>query len=152
MHEVPAFETQPVHGVVDYKKSAAAGRPAIFSGVAVIALCVVGYGISWVTFGSFGARAASNDPGAAPLAAKLRPRFPHDINRIPEPRLEVDEALALDKQRKTEDRLLNDPPSWLDTKKGTVRLPIAEAMRLLANPEFAKTKGIRVDSSRGGAK
>ena len=33
---------------------------------------------------------------------------------------------------------------WIDKEKGTVRLPISQAIKLLGDPEFAKKRGILV--------
>ena len=40
---------------------------------------------------------------------------------------------------------------WVDPQKDKVHLPIAEAMRLLADPEVARSRGIRVEPANGKA-
>jgi len=142
---------EPVHADVSYDKSESSLKPAVVGGIAVIVLCLLAYGISLLTFDGLKASAARRDPGLSTLARE-RPKLPQGIDQIPNPRLEVDEIKALKAQRDNEDRLLTGPPGWTDPKKGTVHIPIAEAMRLLADPETAKAKGIRVETPKGGAK
>jgi hypothetical protein len=142
---------EPVHADVAYEKSEGQIKPAVVAGIAIFVLCLIAYGISLLTFDGFKASTAASDPKLSALAAKERPKLPQGIDKIPEPRLETREGdLVVDQLKKDEQQLKGY--GWTDAKKGTVHIPIAEAMRLLADPETAKAKGIRVETSKGGAK
>jgi hypothetical protein len=147
MHE-PSSNHEPVHTDVSYDKTETNLRPALLAGIGVVVLCLIAYGISQLTFDTFKAK-ARREPGLSALA-KERPQLPQGIDKIPEPRLEVAEPLALERQRRLEEQLLQGSPTWVDAQKGIVRIPIAEAMRLLADPEIAKAKGVRVEAPKGG--
>jgi hypothetical protein len=41
---------------------------------------------------------------------------------------------------------------WADREAGIIRIPIDEAMRLLADPKIAEARGIRVRTTTGKAK
>jgi hypothetical protein len=149
MSEQPSVNHEPVHADVSYDRSEMSLKPAVVGGIAVIVLCLLAYGISLLTFDGLKASAARSDPGLSTLARE-RPKLPQGIDEIPTPRLEVDEIKALKEQLdRDEKRLIGY--GWTDAKKGTVHIPIAEAMRLLADPETAKAKGIRVETPKGGA-
>jgi hypothetical protein len=149
MSEQPSVNHEPVHADVSYDKSETSLKPAVVGGIAVIVLCLLAYGISLLTFDGLKASAARRDPGLS-LLARDRPKLPQGIDQIPNPRLEVDEIKALKEQlERDEKRLIGY--GWTDAKQGTVHIPIAKAMRLLADPEAAKAKGIRVESPKGGA-
>jgi len=150
MSEQPSVNHEPVHVDVSYDKSETSLKPAVVGGIVVIALCLLASGIAWLTLDGFEAGAARRDSGLSQLARQERPQLPRGIDQIPSPRLEVNETLTLKAQRDSEDRLKEY--GWNDAKKGTVYIPIAEAMRLLADPETAKAKGIRVETPKGGAK
>jgi hypothetical protein len=140
-------DQEPVHVDVGYDKSEASLRPAVVGGIVVIFLCLLAYGISWLTFDGLKAR---RQPSLSPWAGQQRPKLPEAIDQIPDPRLEVNEIVALDAQRRLEEQRLTGY-GWSDAKEGTVHIPIAEAMRLLADPTAAKAKGIRVETPKGGA-
>jgi hypothetical protein len=148
MHEQP---NEPVHADVTYEKSETITNPAVIAGIGIVILCLIAYGISLLTFDGFKTRTARDDPKLSALAAKERPKLPQGLDKIPEPRLEVHEGDAVGKQLEKDEKRLNGY-GWTDPKKETVHIPIAEAMRLLADPEIAKAKGIRVDPSQGGGK
>ena len=71
-----------------------------------------------------------------PPLAKKRLVFPDDLQLIPGPLLQKSEQEDMDQMRKRED-------DWLNSDKDGV-VPIAEALRRMADPEFAAKHGIRV--------
>jgi hypothetical protein len=62
--------------------------------------------------------------------------------KIPEPRLQQSEPVDLARLRAKEEALLSTY-GWVERKEGIVRIPIDEAMQLLADPKTAEAKGIR---------
>lgn len=102
-------------------------------------------------FDAFKARMARADMALPALAASERPQLPRDLGRIPGPVLQQDETVDLGRLRRSEDRQLNGY-GWVDAKAGVVHIPIAEALRLLADPKMAAARGVRVDDplKKGG--
>jgi hypothetical protein len=137
----------PEHANVSYEARDAWPRPVLLFGASVILLGVVAHFICLWMFDALRETTALHDPGLPALAAKERPQLPQDLEKIPPPRLQVEERLDLEKLRQAEDARLNSY-GWADAKHDKVRIPIAEAMRLLANPEFAKDHGIRVEPAK----
>jgi hypothetical protein len=56
---------------------------------------------------------------------------PGDIAKFPQPRLETNETIEIDKFRLQEEQTLNSY-GWVDQEAGVVRIPIDHAMELLA--------------------
>jgi hypothetical protein len=93
----------------------------------------------------FEALRASEDrlhPPPPPLAARERPQLPRDVIKIPEPRLESGAALNASALRASEELLLMRY-AWVDPEAAIVRIPIEQAMRLLADPKSAAARGVR---------
>jgi len=82
------------------------------------------------------------DPEPNPMAGSERHPTPQDpIREFPQPRLQKDPALDVNKVRMTEDKLLNGPPTWVDEKAGVVRIPIEQAMQLTLERGLPLTGG-----------
>jgi hypothetical protein len=155
-HPPDAPGPDKVHADVDYEKTDARIGPLAGIGVGVLVLALIAYGVSAWVFEAFRARAARKDPGLPPLAAQDRPQLPKDLDKIPPPRLQDydrPDVKDMDQLRQAEEARLKSY-GWTDPQKGKVHIPIDEAMRLLANPEFAKAHGIRVEPAdpKGAAK
>lgn len=118
------------------------------SDVSVVAILVFGIGLLvaavlihlliWWLFDSFAARAARSDRPLPTMAA----RAPGELVP-PEPRLQVSPSQDLREMRAAEDAILNNY-GWADQPTGTVRIPVEQAMQILAQ------RGLPVDS--GGSK
>jgi len=145
MHENPSQDGQPVHPDVSHEKSDANVSRILLVGLGMAVLAALMHvAVAW-QFGFFRREDERRQPKLSPLVAENRPQFPRDIdNKIPPPRLEKDDRVALVQLRAAEDVELDGAPSWVDPKAGTVRIPIDQAMRLLADPKFAEGHGIRV--------
>jgi hypothetical protein len=140
----------PVSADVSYESSDAQISPIACMGFGIVLLGLVAHIVCLWLFGVLKASEKRDDPGLAPLAAKERPQLIKDLGKIPPPRLQIDEAADMENFRKTEEGLLHSY-GWTDPKSGKIRIPIAQAIRLLSDPEIAKTRGIRVEvAPRGG--
>jgi hypothetical protein len=113
--------------------------------LAVLVVCLVAAGL----FDAFKASAQRQDTPLPTLAAQERLQLPRDVRKIPAPVLQENEPIDLERLRETEERRLISY-GWVDAKAGIVHIPIAEAMRLLADPKIAEAHGIRVDAKKGG--
>ena len=92
-------------------------------GVALLGFGVASHGLIAVLFSSYSARETRRDTPASPLrAARVEP---------PAPRLQENPALDLDALRAREERELSTY-GWVDRPRGTVRIPIERAMKLVA--------------------
>ena len=92
-----------------------------------IALCTVGVvilGAIWALNGFFIRHRPRPAAAEYPLAAESLRRLP------PEPRLQTDPRDDLRHLRENEDQVL-DSYGWVDRNAGVVRIPIADAMRLI---------------------
>jgi hypothetical protein len=100
-------------------------RPIVWSGVGLLLATVLVYLMVFWVFGYLEERTAERRPAANPLARTYGRQLP------PEPRLQAEPILDLRRLRAAEDEQLNTY-GWLDRNAGTVRIPIARAMELLA--------------------
>jgi|GEM_PF-2755554 len=73
----------------------------------------------------------AHDPEPNPMVSgERRPPQQDPIRDFPQPRLQKEPALDVNKVRIAEDKLLQSPPTWVDEKAGVVRIPIEQAMQL----------------------
>jgi len=97
---------------------------------------LVAYLVVWLLFAYFDRR-ASSEPSRAPLAVGHESRTP------PEPRLQVTPREDLRELRASQQALL-DSYRWVDKSAGSVRIPIAEAMKLTVQ------RGLPTRAAAGG--
>jgi hypothetical protein len=141
-------ETKPVeHADVSYEHTDAKLAPIAAIGIGIVVLGLFTQLLCWWIFDLFKVQMAFRGPALSPLAARERPQLPKNIDKIPAPRLQVDEHLSLEEFQQIEEKRLNGY-GWADANSGKVHIPITEAMRLMANPEFAKDHGIRVEQTK----
>jgi hypothetical protein len=111
---------------VSYEKEDADTRKVIRAGILLALVTLVASALVLFLFRWLAEREAKGDAPPPPMAASLDP------NRVPPaPRLQTVPAHDLDAARAEEERTLTTY-GWVDEQAGTVRIPIAEAMRLLA--------------------
>ena len=99
----------------------------IGTGLAILAAAMLV--VVWLLFGFFESREAGNLGAQYPLAAGQELRLP------PPPRLQVTPRQDLQDLRAREEQTLNSY-QWVDRSAGTVRIPIAEAMKLTVERGF----------------
>lgn len=114
-HDHPAVQ----HEESDVNIGAILAFGAGLAGVAIVVSIVV-----WGLFRYFDARESQQQPAAYPLAAKQEQRLP------PEPRLQTNPRQDLADLRSAEDQTLTTY-GWVDRNAGVVRIPVAEAMKLV---------------------
>jgi len=100
------------------------------SGVVVFAIVLVVVGVLiqgavWVLYREFVQSASSSGAAEFPLAADAMRRLP------PEPRLQVDPRGDMANLRRSQDEVL-ESYAWIDRNAGIVRIPIDQAMKLIA--------------------
>jgi hypothetical protein len=100
-------------------------RGILWGAAGLGALIAVTFAAMYGVFDRLMTREARLSPPASPLGADYRRAEP------PAPRLQTDPIADLQDLRAEERRLL-DGYGWVDRVQGTVRIPIARAMELLA--------------------
>ena len=140
---MPDIPPPPEHPEVRYEKSDAWLGGVIAFGIMLVLLgLLVQASAAWL-FDDLKASDARKYQASPSLAAQERRHLPSDLDKIPPPRLQSSEPLDLRKLRETEEALLHSY-GWVDRKQGIVRIPIDEALNLLADPQTAASKGIRI--------
>ena len=99
-------------------------RPVIFFGAGLIGVTILVLLSMSAFFTSMAARRAQQDTPLSPLAL-ARPQHP------PEPRLQIAPRQDLQHIRQTEEDILHSY-GWVDRGAGIVRIPIEQAMDLIA--------------------
>jgi hypothetical protein len=113
----------PTSGL-DTEKTDAEGRAVLKAALyLVLATTLVAVGLVYLTHGLVSLEVAG-DPAPAPLR-EATGRLP------PEPRLQTLPFADIHAQREEEDHVLTSY-GWVDPKAGTVRIPIEDAIRILA--------------------
>lgn len=122
----------PTHADIRYEASDARPRALLGLGALLAAAILSAHaGSAWL----FDSLKMRTQPHPALLDSQ-RTQLPQDLPRIPPPRLQVAEPLDLETVRQAEDALLTGY-AWVNREQGIVRIPIAEAMRLLAKKQSA---------------
>jgi hypothetical protein len=111
------------HQGVHYEESDVNVRTIFLFGGLLVVVAAVVHLVVWGLFLFFDQREAGRLPREFPLAAGQELRLP------PEPRLQITPRVDLQEFRAREDEVLNGY-SWIDRAAGTVRMPMADAMRL----------------------
>lgn len=110
-------------------------RAALRFGLGMVVAAVVIYAALFGMFQYFDREAALADPQKNPLLAGEKPPAT-PAARFPQPQLQSNAAEDLQKTLAQESEILNDPINtghgWVDRNAGIVRMPIAQAMRLVA--------------------
>lgn len=98
---------------------------ALYKFLIVLAIvCILALIGMWGTFVFLNGQAAARDPQLSPLAVK-----PDTLP--PDPILQVNEPADLKKIQEAEEQILKSY-AWIDKEKGIVRIPIEEAIRIVA--------------------
>src|SRR5271169_2295029 len=96
---------------------------------------VLVYFVVWGLYALMDARQRSRQPQQSPLVKQVetdtRIVSPDEITKFPQPRLERNERVEIKDFRLKEEQTLNSY-GWVDEKGGVVRIPIEQAMQLVA--------------------
>ena len=115
-------DTHPAHA---HEETDVVLRPVVIAGIGLLVLLVITCVAMFGLFHVLAREEARLSPPANPLAAAEGPRLP------PEPRLQAHPIKDLEELRKAETELLTTY-GWVDKSAGTVRIPVARAIELLA--------------------
>ena len=115
-------DTHPAHA---HEETDVVLRPVVIAGIGLLVLLVISCVAMFGLFHVLAREEARLSPPANPLAAAEGPRLP------PEPRLQAHPIKDLEELRKAETELLTTY-GWVDKSAGTVRIPVARAIELLA--------------------
>lgn len=113
------------HPATAHEESDVNLRPVVIAGIALLVTLVVTAVAMFGLFQVMEFQEARLSPPANPLAAVEGPRVP------PQPRLQAHPLKDLDELRKAEHDILTSY-GWVDQSAGTVRIPVARAIELLA--------------------
>jgi len=115
----------PPHASAGHERRDVNFRPIVGAAIGLfVSIAVAFVLVAWV-FHYLGARAARSSPTANPLTSTFGRQLP------PEPRLQTAPIEELRQLHAAEDAVLGTY-GWTDKQAGTVRIPIARAMELLA--------------------
>jgi hypothetical protein len=95
-------------------------------GIALLVVAVIVQVLMYFLFQFFNAQEAKMDPKPSPMFQKDQ--------RPPEPTLQLDPKLDLQKFHAQEEHLLTSY-GWVDKEKGIARIPVSEAMKLVVQKE-----------------
>lgn len=115
-------EAQPVHA---HEESDVVLRPVVIAGLGLLVILVVTCAAMFGLFHILQREEARLSPPANPLAAAEGPRLP------PAPRLQAHPLRDLQELRTVENERLTTY-GWVDKSAGTVRIPVARAIEILA--------------------
>lgn len=115
-------EAHPVHA---HEESDVVLRPVVVAGLGLLVFLVVTCAAMFGLYHVLAREEARLSPPANPLAAAEGPRVP------PQPRLQTHPLKDLEELRTVENQLLTTY-GWVDKSAGTVRIPVARAIDLLA--------------------
>jgi hypothetical protein len=139
---------------VDYEKTDVQIGSIILSGVALFVMVFIVLVIVVWLFDDLKGRENRFYPSLPALVVKERaksagptdaqpPNLPGSLVNIPGPRLQQSETADLAELRKKEDTLLTTY-GWVERKEGIVRIPIDEAMKMLADPTVGQVFNLPV--------
>jgi hypothetical protein len=113
-------------GAKGYEERDVAIRPIVVTAVFLVILIVVSLGLVWWLDTALGRRDAARSASASPLAASYGQQEP------PAPRLQENPRRDLATLRARDEELL-ETYGWVDRSAGRVRIPVEQAMELLAD-------------------
>lgn len=145
----PLSPTEPVHTGVRHERRDTNVYGLVMFGIGFVFAAVVIHVLLYALFvGMHRDRLRETSPAPLPPVARDRPTFPRDIDKIPEPRLQVgdrrDMAALLERDRV----VLEGRPAWADANHTAVRIPIADALEILADPAEAAKFGLKISKEK----
>jgi len=146
-HHEPG-EEDPLHNVdVEHEHSDINLRAVIASAIVLIVVVMVSQLLMWGLFVVFERQAAANEPALSPLAASPAPMPKNQMGTavftpetIAGPQLLTNEPMNLQQQRDKEQKVLHGY-GWVNQGAGIARMPIDEAMKIVAERGLPKFPG-----------
>ncbi len=120
---IPGMRPPAPHGDEDV-------RAILRFGIWMVVAAVVIYAVLFGMFQYFDRQAIAADPAKSPLLVGEKPPAT-PVSRFPQPQLQANAAADLVKIQATEQEKLATY-GWVDRNAGVVRMPIDQAMRLVA--------------------
>ena len=120
----------------------------VWFGVGLVTVAVVLHVGLWYLFVGLDRREQANNP-PLPAVAKDRPKFPQDIDKIPEPRLQTADKVEMQTLLNRDNQRLNGY-GWVDKNKGVVHVPINVTLERLADPKAAAAAGLKTRDWKKG--
>ncbi len=109
--------------------------------IAVIQLIIVG--VYWWIAG----HQKAAQPKLSPLVQQAHKQLPQNLEQIPEPRLQAADTVDYAEWQKGQTNKL-ESYGWVNEKKGVARIPIEQAMKILADPEQQSKYGIHTAAKK----
>lgn len=117
-------------------------RGIVVFGVALAVLAAIIHVMLWLLAGSLEKRERQSFPKLSAVQKDRPADFQERLKTVPEPRLQETNENDLIKLRAHEKKVL-ESYGYSDEKKKTIRIPIDEAMKILADPKRAAKAGLR---------
>lgn len=124
---------------VKHEPSDVSVRGVLYFGAGLAVFAVIIQVVLWWMFEVFHQREMAANPPTRPWATNQQPRLP------PEPRLEGLAPPPQSEQRPQAPEALLRGHGWVDKEKGIVRIPINDAMRLLADKLPSRSSSAMVE-------
>jgi hypothetical protein len=101
--------------------------------------------------------AAENDPPMAPVRAQMSAGDRDNMSLPPEPRLQGVPGHTADAQQDLRDKIAadtaaNESIGWVDKTNGIAKIPVSEAMKIIAEKGRMASSGGAASKGSGGAK
>jgi hypothetical protein len=101
--------------------------------------------------------AAENDTPMAPVRAQMSTGDRDNMSRPPEPRLQGVPGHKADAQQDLRDKIAadtaaNESIGWVDKSNGIAKIPVSEAMKIIAEKGGTASSGVAASKSGAGAK
>jgi hypothetical protein len=133
--------TEPVNPAVRYERQDADVRSIVIAAAVIAAVAVAVPLVGLPIFQNMQPRRPAPGSGTSVLSQD-RLRLPRDLKKVPQPRLQINEVQDMTELRAHEKALL-DTYGWVDARHEVVRIPIARALEILADPKMAAAHGVR---------
>src|SRR5262249_13628894 len=114
--------TEPLNPEVRFERKDANVRYIVLCAVALVVVAAVTHLVLRAVLEGMRSREKPAGP-VQPLLSQERLRLPADMNKVPEPRLQVSQETDMEQLRAYEEKLLDNkdqPYAWVDAKAGVV--------------------------------
>ena len=139
MSEPASRTSEPVDPAVRFEHRDASIRAIVICGAGLVVLSVL---VQLFLSGILSEMAPSGPPAGPSAISQPHLQLPRDLEKVPGPRLQVNQTRNLDALHREEDAFLDRSAGWVEKDK-IVHVPVAEAMRLLSDSRTVDALGIK---------